>query len=191
MYLEWFGITLWTHTYITYKGRLKKNIIFSDIAQKKIKVATSSHRLLFVRSPFAFSLYAGADRLRPIWTMSLNMTRFFKASLSSITHYFNSIEQQHFLRDIFYCDHLWYSYHHKQREPFNTYVVTQIPYEVCEVVPDIECVNVLKKVPELQCTPEIFEDCNDVEKRVPYLVPEEDCVEVTFDECQEVISWLV
>lgn len=69
-----------------------------------------------------------------------------------------------------------------------TYVVTQIPYEVCEVVPDIECVNVLKKVPELQCTPEIFEDCNDVEKRVPYLVPEEDCVEVTFDECQEVIS---
>ena len=69
-----------------------------------------------------------------------------------------------------------------------TYVVTQIPYEVCEVVPDIECVNVLKKVPELQCTPEIFEDCNDVEKRVPYLVPEEDCVEVTFDECQEVTT---
>ena len=66
--------------------------------------------------------------------------------------------------------------------------VPQIPYEVCEVVPDIECVNVLKKVPELQCTPEIFEDCNDVEKRVPYLVPEEDCVEVTFEECQEVTN---
>ena len=69
-----------------------------------------------------------------------------------------------------------------------TSVVAQIPYEVCELVPDIECVNVLKKVPELQCTPEIFEDCNDVEKKVPYLVPEEDCVEVTFDECQEVIK---
>ena len=64
--------------------------------------------------------------------------------------------------------------------------VLQIPYEVCELVPDVECVNVLKRVPELQCTPEIFEDCNDVEKKVPYLVPEEDCVEITFDECQEV-----
>lgn len=62
---------------------------------------------------------------------------------------------------------------------------------MCELVPDVECVNVLKRVPELQCTPEIFEDCNDVEKKVPYLVPEEDCVEVTFDECQEVkkVSW--
>ena len=62
---------------------------------------------------------------------------------------------------------------------------------MCELVPDVECVNVLKRVPELQCTPEIFEDCNDVEKKVPYLVPEEDCVEITFDECQEVMKWLL
>ena len=53
-------------------------------------------------------------------------------------------------------------------------------------MPDVECVNVLKKVPELQCTPEVYEDCNAVEKKVPYLEPQEDCVEVTFDECQEV-----
>ena len=37
-------------------------------------------------------------------------------------------------------------------------------------MPDVECVNVLKKVPELQCTPEVYEDCNAVEKKVPYLV---------------------
>ena len=54
------------------------------------------------------------------------------------------------------------------------------------MVPDVECVNVLKKVPELQCTPEIFEDCNEVEKKIPYLEEQEDCVEITFDECQEV-----
>ena len=47
------------------------------------------------------------------------------------------------------------------------------------MVPDVECVNVLKKVPELQCTPEIFEDCNEVEKKIPYLEEQEDCVEIT------------
>ena len=54
------------------------------------------------------------------------------------------------------------------------------------MVPDVDCVNVLKKVPELQCTPEVYRECNDVEKKIPYLEPAEDCVEVTFDECQEV-----
>ena len=58
--------------------------------------------------------------------------------------------------------------------------------EVCEVVPDVDCVNVLKKVPELQCTPEVYRECNDVERKIPYLEPAEDCVEITFDECQEV-----
>ena len=50
----------------------------------------------------------------------------------------------------------------------------------------MDCVNVLKKVPELQCTPEVSRECNDVEKKVPYLEEAEDCVQVTFDECQEV-----
>ena len=54
------------------------------------------------------------------------------------------------------------------------------------MVPDVDCVNVLKRVPELQCTPEVYRECNDVEKKIPYLEPAEDCVEITFDECQEV-----
>ena len=57
---------------------------------------------------------------------------------------------------------------------------------MCDVVPDVDCVNVLKRVPELQCTPEVYRECNDVEKKIPYLEPAEDCVEITFDECQEV-----
>ena len=65
-------------------------------------------------------------------------------------------------------------------------VPRKVPYEVCDSIPDIECVNVLKKVPELNCIPEVFKDCNDVEKKVPYLEPAEECEEVTFDECQEV-----
>ena len=64
--------------------------------------------------------------------------------------------------------------------------ITVLCVEVCEVVPDVDCVNVLKKVPELQCTPEVSRECNDVEKKVPYLEEAEDCVQVTFDECQEV-----
>ena len=48
------------------------------------------------------------------------------------------------------------------------------------------CVTVLKAVPELQCTPQVSRECNDVEKKIPYLEPAEDCVEITFDECQEV-----
>ena len=66
-------------------------------------------------------------------------------------------------------------------------VPRKVPYEVCNIVPDVECVNVLKKVPELQCTPEVYRDCNAEEKRVPYLEPSEECVEITFDECQEVV----
>ena len=68
---------------------------------------------------------------------------------------------------------------------------TELSREVCDVVPDVDCVNVLKKVPELQCTPEVYRECNDVEKKVPYLEPAEDCVEITFDECQEVSACLL
>ena len=50
----------------------------------------------------------------------------------------------------------------------------------------MDCVNVLKKVPELHCTPVISRECNDVLKEVPYLGSAEECVEITFDECQEV-----
>ena len=39
---------------------------------------------------------------------------------------------------------------------------------------------------ELECIPEVIRECNDIEKKIPYLVPEDECVEVTFDECVEV-----
>lgn len=73
----------------------------------------------------------------------------------------------------------------------NTYL--QVPYEVCSLVPDVDCVSVLKRVPELQCTPEVYKDCNDIEKKIPYLEEEEECEQVTFDECRTVseISYLV
>ena len=57
-------------------------------------------------------------------------------------------------------------------------------------MPDIDCVNVLKSVPEVQCTPEVYRGCNDMKRKVPYLVEEEECEEVTFDECVEVIIYL-
>ena len=66
-------------------------------------------------------------------------------------------------------------------------VPRKVPYSVCHTVPDIDCVNIMRSVPEVQCTPEAFRECKDVERKVPYLVPEEECEEVTFDECVEVI----
>ena len=53
-------------------------------------------------------------------------------------------------------------------------------------MPDIDCVRVLKSVPELQCTPEAFRECTDFETKVPYLAEEEECEEIIFDECFEV-----
>ena len=36
-------------------------------------------------------------------------------------------------------------------------------------VPSVDCGIVLKKVPELLCVPEVYEDCNDVAIQVPYI----------------------
>ena len=36
-------------------------------------------------------------------------------------------------------------------------------------VPSVDCGIVLKKVPELLCVPEVYEDCNDVVIQVPYI----------------------
>ena len=65
-------------------------------------------------------------------------------------------------------------------------VPRQVPYSVCRTVPDIDCVHVLKSVPELQCTPEVFRDCADYEQNIPYLEEDEQCEEIIFDECLEV-----
>ena len=65
-------------------------------------------------------------------------------------------------------------------------VADKVPYETCELVPSVKCHLELKKVAELVCTPVIDEECNDFAKEVPYLVEEEQCEEVTFDDCVEV-----
>ena len=36
-------------------------------------------------------------------------------------------------------------------------ITKKIPRESCKKVPDIECFNVLKEVPELECTPQPYE----------------------------------
>ena len=65
-------------------------------------------------------------------------------------------------------------------------VSRKVPHSVCHTVPDIDCVRVLKSVPELECTPQSYRECNDFEQKVPYFEEEEECEEVTFDECIEV-----
>ena len=65
-------------------------------------------------------------------------------------------------------------------------VPKKVPFETCHEVPDVECVTVLKNKPEIECTPEPYEECNDVAKDIPYLEPGEECEEIVFDECVEV-----
>ena len=64
---------------------------------------------------------------------------------------------------------------------------TKVPYETCELVPSVKCGLVLKEVAELDCKPVIEEECNDFAKEIPFLVQEEECEEVFFDECIEAI----
>jgi len=64
---------------------------------------------------------------------------------------------------------------------------TKVPYETCELVPSVKCGLVLKEVAELDCKPVIEEECNDFAKEIPFLVSEEECEEVFFDECIEVM----
>ena len=65
-------------------------------------------------------------------------------------------------------------------------VGNKVPYETCEFVPSVKCHLVLKKVAELECVPVVAEECNDFAKQVPYLVGEEECEEVVYDDCFEV-----
>ena len=61
---------------------------------------------------------------------------------------------------------------------------TKIPYEICS---SIKCDMVLTEVTELDCKPVVEEECNDFVKEIPFLVGDEECEEVFFDECYEVI----
>ena len=65
-------------------------------------------------------------------------------------------------------------------------MANKVPYETCEFVPSVKCHLVLKKVAELECVPVVEEECNDFAKEVPYLVGEEECEEVVYDDCFEV-----
>ena len=56
-------------------------------------------------------------------------------------------------------------------------------------IASVDCGLVLKKVPELLCFPEVYEDCKDVAQEIPYIGLEEKCEELLFDECVEVEIW--
>ena len=58
-----------------------------------------------------------------------------------------------------------------------------MPFETCREVPDVDCFTILKQKPEIECTPEPYEECNDVAKEIPYLEPGEECEEIVYDEC--------
>ena len=64
---------------------------------------------------------------------------------------------------------------------------TKVPYETCELVPTVACHLGLKTVAELECVPVVDEECNDFAKEIPYLIAEEECEEVIFDDCVEVM----
>ena len=65
-------------------------------------------------------------------------------------------------------------------------VADKVPYETCKLVPSVKCHLTLKNVAELECTPVISEECNDFAKEVPYLIVEEECEEIVYDDCVEV-----
>ena len=65
-------------------------------------------------------------------------------------------------------------------------VAKKIPYEKCKQIPSVDCGVVLKKVPDLACYPEVYEDCKDVAVEIPFIGMEEKCEELIFDECVEV-----
>ena len=48
----------------------------------------------------------------------------------------------------------------------------------------------LKKVPELQCEPGVSQECQDVEKRIPFIEDVEECEEIVFDDCIPVSTYI-
>ena len=59
----------------------------------------------------------------------------------------------------------------------------KVPYEKCDLVPDLDCQFVLKAVPVEECKPTVKQDCRDEAREKPYLEEEEECFEVIYDEC--------
>ena len=67
-------------------------------------------------------------------------------------------------------------------------VAKKVPYSECFPVPTLDCGLVLRSVPELDCTPLIKEECKKEANDIPFIVNEEQCEQVVYDECQEVGS---
>ena len=66
----------------------------------------------------------------------------------------------------------------------------KVPFDNCHDVPAVDCFFVLKNVPDIECSPQPYQDCTDVVKDVPYIGHEEQCEEVTYEECVEVKNFL-
>ena len=49
-------------------------------------------------------------------------------------------------------------------------VPRKVAYEKCRQVPGVDCYFVLKTVPDLQCSPESYEDCEDIVKQVLHIL---------------------
>ena len=62
----------------------------------------------------------------------------------------------------------------------------KVPHTVCHPVPTQHCGFVLRTVPEVECGAFPVEECKDVAEDIPYIVAEQQCEEVVYDECQEV-----
>ena len=64
--------------------------------------------------------------------------------------------------------------------------VRKVPTSSCLPVPDLVCYNVLTPIKDVICQPVVSRDCRNVSVEVPYITEESQCDEIVFDECQEV-----
>jgi len=71
-----------------------------------------------------------------------------------------------------------------QKIPYK--VARKVPYPSCKVVPGVECHLELESVPNLKCVPEVSDDCREEEREDLFIVDEEECEEVVYDECVEI-----
>ena len=64
--------------------------------------------------------------------------------------------------------------------------VRPVPTSTCLPVSDVVCYNVLTPVKDVYCQPVVSRDCRNVSVEVPYIKEESQCDEIVYDECQEV-----
>ena len=64
--------------------------------------------------------------------------------------------------------------------------VRRVPTSSCLPVADVVCYNVLTPVKDVICQPVVSRDCRNVSVEVPYIKEESQCDEIVYDECQEV-----